>query len=179
MSTLIDNNIIIIKKNHFRAKYYFVCIPLRNFMGAPAPGAPMLPTPAQTIQNILNVASFSMDSLCLGVALTPRSGGFLVDDDETTDETDCFTPCILSYLPVFHKHTRLSCLQMHFFCLFSQVCMCLIWGTAYQSARRGHVFHTFSYSYRKYVIYFSCHAMMMYTPRASALRERQTYAHSW
>ena len=36
MSTLIDNNI----KKHFRAKYDFVCIPLRNFMGVP-----MLPTP--------------------------------------------------------------------------------------------------------------------------------------
>ena len=39
MSTLIDN----IK--HFRAKYDFVCIPLRNSMGAPAHSAPMLPTP--------------------------------------------------------------------------------------------------------------------------------------
>ena len=46
-----------------------------------------------------NVASFLMDSLCLGVALMPRSGGFLVDDDKTTDDrqTDCFTPCILLY----------------------------------------------------------------------------------
>ena len=32
-------------RKQFRAECAFVCIPLRNFMGAPAPGAPMLPTP--------------------------------------------------------------------------------------------------------------------------------------
>ena len=33
----------------------------------------------------------------------PRSGGFLIDDDKTTDDrqTDYFIPCILSYLSVF------------------------------------------------------------------------------
>ena len=41
---------------------------------------------------------------------------------------------------------------------------------AYQSARRGHVFHTLSYLYRKYVVYFGCQA---HAPRASVLRERQ------
>ena len=32
----------------------------------------------------------------------PRSGGFLADDDKTIDDrqTDCFTPCVLSYLPI-------------------------------------------------------------------------------
>ena len=39
-----------------------------------------------------------------------------------------------------------------------------------QSARRGHVFHTLPYLYRKYVVYFGCQA---HAPRASALRERQ------
>ena len=39
-----------------------------------------------------------------------------------------------------------------------------------QSARRGHVFHTLSYLYRKYVVYFGCQA---HAPRASVLRERQ------
>ena len=36
-----------------------------------------------------------------------------------------------------------------------------------QSAQRGHVFHTLSYLYRKYVVYFGCQA---HAPRASALR---------
>ena len=39
-----------------------------------------------------------------------------------------------------------------------------------QSARRGHVFHTLSYLYRKYIVYFGCQA---HAPRASVLRERQ------
>ena len=43
--------------------------------------------------------------------------------------------------------------------------------TTYQSARRGHVFHTLSYLHRNYVVYFGCQA---HAPRASALRERQT-----
>ena len=34
-----------------------------------------------------------------------------------------------------------------------------------QSARRGHVFHTLSYLYRKYVVYFGCQA---HAPRAIA-----------
>ena len=38
-------------RKQFRTKCDFVCIPLRNFMGAPAPGAPMLPTPVKTIMN--------------------------------------------------------------------------------------------------------------------------------
>ena len=35
----------------------------------------------------------------------------------------------------------------------------------------GHVFHILSYLYRKYVVYFGCHAMMTYAPRGSALCE--------
>ena len=38
---------IIIK--YFNAKYDIVCVPVRNFMGAPAPGAPMLPMPVTRI----------------------------------------------------------------------------------------------------------------------------------
>ena len=53
-----------------------------------------------------------------------------------------------------------------------------IFHCIYQSARRGHVFHTLSYLYRKYIVYFGCQAMVTYVPRANALRERQTYTHS-
>ena len=40
-----------------------------------------------------------------------------------------------------------------------------------QSAQRGHVFHIYSYLYRKHIVYFGYHAMMTYAPRGSALRE--------
>ena len=57
----------------------------------------------------------------------PRSGGFLVDDNKKTDDrqTDCFTTCILSYLSI----SQACCNGLP----LSQVCMCLIWGTAYCS----------------------------------------------
>ena len=44
-------------RKQFRAKRDFVCVPLRNFMGAPAPGAPMLPTP-------VNMSCTKLEYLC-------------------------------------------------------------------------------------------------------------------
>ena len=39
----------------------------------------------------------------------PRSGGFLVYDDKTTDDrqTDCFTPCILLYLSISQVYSSI------------------------------------------------------------------------
>ena len=66
-----------------------------------------------------------MDSLCLGVTLMPRSGGFLVDDDKTTDDrqTDCFTPCILSYLSISHAYLSILPSDAMVYLLVKRACV--------------------------------------------------------
>ena len=62
-----------------------VCVPLRNFMGAPAPGAPMLPTPVLVaITADICKRNYRQEFIAgRGLPLEhPRAG--------TTDDVECF-----------------------------------------------------------------------------------------
>ena len=80
-----------------------------------------------------------------------------------------------SYYPCLHHHPYsivIYCFEIQSFC------QPVSFLELVSSLHEGVTFSIHIFLYRKYVVYFSCHAMMTYAPRASALRERQAYAHS-